>query len=188
MKVLMLGNSFTYFNSLDQLIARLTGWHVERITRGGAYLFQFLNSQDELNAKLKEALAREKWDYIVLQEQSNTPALRPKLFQASVQKLCDLIRENGAQPVLYATWAYREGSAKLSSVNLSYPEMAESLRSSYHLAAERNDALIADVGDVFTEIRTVIDPYVADDYHPSEAGSLAAAHVIIQAVEHHLNK
>ena len=185
MKILMLGNSFTYYNSLDQLIARLTGWHVERITRGGAYLFQFLNAEDELNAKLKEALAKEKWDYIVLQEQSNTPALRPKLFQASVEKLCELIKANGAQPILYATWAYRENSAKLSSVNMSYHEMAEALSKSYHETAERNLALTADVGKAFTETRSVIDPYSADDYHPSMAGSALAAHTLIQTIEKH---
>ena len=185
MKILMLGNSFTYYNSLDRLIAQLTGWHVERITRGGAYLFQFLNAQDELNIRLKEALSKEKWDYIVLQEQSNTPVLRPKLFQASVQKLCELIRENNAQPLLYATWAYREGSTKLSSVNMSYQDMADALQNAYRSAAESNGALFADVGEGFSAVLGTIDPYTGDDYHPSEAGSLVAAHRIIQTIERH---
>ena len=187
MKILMLGNSFTYYNNLDQLIAGLTGWDVHRITRGGAFLFQFLNPQDELNQKMNEALKSTKWDYVVLQEQSNTPALRPTLFHASVSKLCELIRENGAQPVLYATWAYREGSKKLATVGMNYQEMAEKLYNAYHKAAKDNNTLTADVGEAFSAVRGTITPYAADDYHPSEAGSAMAAALIIQSIQCHLN-
>ena len=184
MKVLMLGNSFTHVHNVDQLMAGLTGWQVKRITRGGAFLYQMIDPEDELSAKVQEAFAREKWDYVVLQEQSNTPELRAHLFHPSVEKLCALIRENGAKPVLYATWAYREGSEKLASTGLSYEEMDRGLCESYHKAGNDNSALVADVGKAYTAMRHLIDPYdKEDDYHPSEVGALLAAHVIAKVIE-----
>ena len=184
MKVLMLGNSFTYYNDMPKMVSILLNAEVDSVTRGGAYLHQMLNPEDELCAQVIEAINRQKWDYIVLQEQSNAPALRPKLFHASVKKLCEIIRENGATPVLYASWAYREGSEKLASTGMSYAEMDKAMYDSYHKAAEENGALVADVGRAFTALREWIDPYEkTDDYHPSEAGSVLAAHVIAETLK-----
>lgn len=189
MKVLMLGNSFTYFHDMPKMVAALLGEEVDSVTRGGAYLYQMLDPTDELHAQAMDAIHRQKWDYIVLQEQSNTPVLKPELFHPSVKKLCEIIRENGAKPVLYASWAYREGSEKLASTGLSYAEMDKAMCESYHKAAEENGALVADVGKAFTELRLWIDPYEkTDDYHPSEAGSVLAAHVIAKVLEDDWNK
>ena len=69
MKILMLGNSFTYFHDMPKMLAALLNVEVDSVTRGGAYLHQFLDFEDELFARVKEALHRQKWDYIVLQEQ-----------------------------------------------------------------------------------------------------------------------
>lgn len=184
MKVLMLGNSFTYYNDMPKMVSILLNEEVDSVTRGGAYLHQMLNPEDELCAQVTEAINRQKWDYIVLQEQSNAPALKPELFNPSVDRLCEIIRQNGAKPVLYASWAYREGSEKLATTNMSYNEMDKAMYDSYHAAAERNNALVADVGKAFTAMRQLIDPYSKeDDYHPSEAGSLLAAHVIAKVIE-----
>ena len=189
MKVLMLGNSFTYFHDLPQMLAALFHEEVDSVTRGGAYLYQMLDPQDELSAQVNAAISRESWDYIVLQEQSNAPVLKPDLFHPSVDQLCEIIRENGAKPVLYATWAYREGSPKLASTGMTYEEMDEEMYCSYHAAAERNHALVADVGKAFTALRGMIDPYEkTDDYHPSEAGSVLAAHVIARTILDDWNK
>lgn len=189
MKVLMLGNSFTYFHDMPKMVAALLGEEVDSITRGGAYLYQMLDPTDELHTQVMDAIHRQQWDYIVLQEQSNTPVLKPELFHPSVKKLCEIIRENGAKPVLYASWAYREGSEKLASTGLSYAEMDKAMYESYHKAAEENGALVADVGKAFTELRHWIDPYEkTDDYHPSEAGSVLAAHVIAKVLEDDWNK
>lgn len=189
MKVLMLGNSFTYFHDMPKMLAALLGEEVDSVTRGGAYLHQMLDPEDELQTQVMEAIHRQKWDYIVLQEQSNAPALKPGLFHPSVKKLCEIIRENGAKPVLYASWAYREGSEKLATTGMSYDEMDQAMYESYHKAGSENGALVADVGKAFTLFRQWVDPYEkTDDYHPSEAGSLLAAHVIARVLEDDWNK
>lgn len=188
MKILMLGNSFTYFHDMPKMLAALLDAEVESVTRGGAYLHQLLDPEDELSSRAMEAIRRQKWDYIVLQEQSNTPALKPELFHPNVKQLCEIIRENGAQPVLYASWAYRVDSEKLASTGMSYEEMDKAMYDSYHKAGQENDALVADVGKAFTSLRQWMDPYEKDDFHPSEAGSVLAAHVIGKVIENDWSK
>ena len=62
--------------------------------------------------------------------------------------------------------------------------MDKAMYDSYHKAAEENGALVADVGKAFTALREWIDPYEkTDDYHPSEAGSVLAAHVIAETLK-----
>lgn len=182
MRILMLGNSFTFYHDMPKILAQMLDAEVTAHTRGGARLAEQLNPETEMGAKTLAALKNEKWDYVVLQEQSNAPIFTKKSFHASVEKLTKLIRGAGAVPVLYATWAYRENTEKLSSTNLSYDEMDEGLFDSYHEAAEQNGTLIADVGKAFTAMRSVVNLYEDDDYHPSEAGSTLAAATIAQAI------
>ena len=70
MRVLMLGNSFTYFNDMPKILAELLGEEVVSHTRGGAFLSEQLNAETEMGAKTLKALQEEQWDYVVLQEQS----------------------------------------------------------------------------------------------------------------------
>ena len=183
MKILMLGNSFTYFNDMPRVLAALLQADVTAHTRGGARLSEHLNPQTELGSKTLPALQNEKWDYVILQEQSAAPVLNAEKFQSSVFELCQLIRQNGATPVLYATWAYRDGSEKLASTGLTYQEMHHQLYQSYHAAAAQTGALVADVGEAFQAIYPTVDLYVEDDYHPSPAGSVLAASIIARTIE-----
>jgi len=183
MRILMLGNSFTYYNDMPKILAAMLGEEVVSHTKGGAYLSEQLDPDSELGAKTLRALKEERWDYVVLQEQSIAPVVRKEEFRESVRSLCTLIRASGAKPLLYASWAYQEGSEKLASTGMSFDEMHRALRASYHEAAGQNDALIADVGDSFAAVRGIVGLYVQDAYHPSEAGSVLAASVIARAIE-----
>lgn len=186
MRILMLGNSFTYFNDLPAVIAALTGWEVQSHTRGGAYLCEHLDAQAELGMKTLPALKNQKWDVVVLQDQSRGPYERRESFLQSVRSLCPMIREAGAVPLLYATWAYRDGTEKLAETGLTYQQMLDALCEGYHAAAEENDALVADVGLAFAANKHALDLYVSDDYHPSAEGTLLAAKTIIACIREHL--
>lgn len=85
------------------------------------------------------------------------------------------IRANGAAPVLFATWAYQRGGAKLAAKGWDYDEMARGLSEAYHRAAGDNHALIADVGSRFSEHSDSQALYAADGVHPSELGFRIAA-------------
>ena len=178
MRILMLGNSFTYFNDMPDLLAALTGWEVVSHTRGGAYLCEHLDPDAELGRKTLPALENERWDYVVLQEQSRGPYEKAEQFHDSVRALCARIRAAGATPVLYATWAYRDHSERLAGTGITYAQMLRALSRGYHAAARENGALVADVGEAFAAVRDRLDLYVSDDYHPNPTGSLLAAKTI----------
>lgn len=181
-RVLMLGNSFTFYHDMPKILENLSGFEVESITKGGAYLKEQLDPESEIGGRTLKALTEEKWDYVVLQEQSKAPAFSKEEFQASVKALCEMIRGAGAKPVLYATWAYRDDTEKLRSTGVSYEEMLKMMTESYHEAAEKNDTLIADVGLAFDKIHEIVDMYMADDFHPSPAGSVLAAEEIARVI------
>ena len=185
MRILMLGNSYTFYNELPSLLAELTGGEVVRHTRGDARLSEQLNPETGLGAKTLRALSEEKWDYVVLQEMSNGPVTAPKSFFSSVDRLCGLIQENGAVPVLYATWAYQKGGAELLEKGWDYDEMARGLAKAYRRAAEENGALLAAVGDRFYELSASENLYDADGSHPNERGSRVAAETIAAVIRKH---
>ena len=166
MRILMLGNSLTSAQDMPDILAELTGAEVVCHTRGGARLSEHLNPNTRLGARTQAALAKEQWDYVVLQEMSHGPITAPGSFFASVERLCRQIRENGAIPVLYATWA-------------------RNLSAAYRRAAEENRALLADVGRRFYQLLGTQDLYAADGVHPSGQGARIAAETIAAAIQRH---
>ena len=182
MRILMLGNSFTFTNNMPQMLADLTGAEMGHHTRGGARLSEQLNPSTRLGSQTQAVLQKEKWDYVVLQEMSHGPITAPKSFFSSVEQLCRQIRANGAVPILFATWTYQKGGAKLTDKGLDYDEMAQKLSEAYHKAARENNALIADVGWQFYELADTQALYAADGVHPSELGSHIAAETIAAVI------
>jgi len=186
MKILMIGNSFTYYHKMPRILEKLTGAEVVARAEGNAFLNDHLDPDSPIGAATLKLLTEEKWDYVVIQEYSNGPIFRRDAFFKSVCELCRLARKAGAVPVLYATWAYREGSEKLAGMNMTYSRMADSLSEAYHSAAEENGALVADAGKAFSDLREYAELYAPDDYHPSAAGSLLAAETIARTIEKHI--
>ena len=185
MRILMLGNSFISTNNMPQMLSELTGAEVVYHTRGGARLSEQLNPNTKLGERTQAALVEERWDYVVLQEMSHGPITAPNSFFSSVEQLCGQVRANGAVPILFATWTYQKGGAKLTDKGWDYDEMAQKLSEAYHKAALENNALIADVGRRFYEWSDPQDLYAADGVHPSELGSHIAAETIAAVIQQH---
>lgn len=179
----MLGNSFVFVNNMPASLAIMTGAEVVHHTRGGARLAEHLNLNTKMGANTQEALQKEKWDYVILQEMSNGPITSKEKFLVNVSKLCSQIRENGAIPVLYATWAYEKGGRKLQEFGMEYDEMFQQMYASYHEAAEQNHCLIADVGEAFYKLADSRKLYAEDGCHPNEEGSKLAARTIANVIE-----
>lgn len=182
MRILMLGNSFTFANDMPAMLAALTGAEVVQHTRGGARLAEQLNPKTKNGGKTQAALENEFWDYVILQEMSHGPVTSRNSFLKNAEKLCSRIKEEGSTPVLFATWAYQKGSQAMADMDMSYEEMAEGLSDAYHEAAAQNDALIADVGQKFYELADSMALYAPDGQHPSEAGSRLAAETIAAVI------
>ena len=88
MRILMLGNSFTFANDMPAMLAELTGAEVVHHTRGGARLAEQLNPKTKTGAKTQAALENEFWDYVVLQEMSNGPVTSRNSFLKNAGRLC----------------------------------------------------------------------------------------------------
>ena len=182
MRILMLGNSLTSANDLPQTLSRLAGAQVVAHTRGGARLAEQLNPDTRLGASTQQALRNERWDFVVLQESSNGPIVHRESFLRACEGLCAYVRTAGAEPVLFATWAYRADNPGLAHMGLSREEMAAALTGAYREAAQAGGALLADVGSRFLAHPDPDALYAPDGLHPSAAGSLLAAQTLAEAI------
>ena len=187
MRILFIGNSHTYFNDLPgvfRAICRDRGRDVETdsVTKGGYTFAHFLSEKNETGRQVRARLAGPRYDYVVLQEQTVYPITAPHTFRRGAARLCELVRENGAVPVLYATWAYQKDGKQLQKFGIDYDEMYRKMHEAYAEAAEKNHTLLADVGSAFYEKTETENLFNDDGSHPNEAGSNLAAETIAEVI------
>ncbi len=190
-RILFIGNSYTFFNDMGPTlfhgVAKSAGYTVlaDTVTKGAWTLAKFANAEDEMGAKVREALARERYDFIVMQEQSHTPVTNNAGFSEGAGKLVQMIRANGATPVFYETWGRKNGNGDIEKFHLEGHEpMTWRLAAAYHRAGRDYSVAVADVGPAFHDVytNTEINPYYPDGSHPSIAGSYLAALVIFARI------
>ena len=182
LRVLFIGNSYTYVNDLPMVIADLaSAAHEPRpfkpdvVLVGGATLEGHIAGRDAL-----PAIARGGWDAIVLQEQSTRPITDPDKMWRDVKTLADAAKKVNAKLVLYETWA-RE----------ALPATQDSLTHVYHKAASDVHAVVAPVGEVWSAFRAQEGTiptgahsvlFRADGSHPSPVGTYLAATVLYETL------
>ncbi|MBQ7931076.1 MAG: hypothetical protein IJ334_08695 [Clostridia bacterium] len=184
MKVLFIGNSFTFVNDLPAMLENLSGGEITygKVLHGGAYLKWYADPEHELGVQVREK-AKETWDAVILQDQSFNPARDRDDCVNQTKVLAALFPET---PVfMYQTWAYRDGSDKLKNTGLTYDEMKEKLYEAYNAAAEAVNGRRVPVGYGFAEVKKTAPDvvlYTEDDYHPSPAGTYLAASLFYTAL------
>ncbi|UPT66985.1 MAG: T9SS type A sorting domain-containing protein [Sphingobacteriales bacterium JAD_PAG50586_3] len=187
LNVLFIGNSYTAYNNLPQLVAQVAASNGDYVTFNsntpGGHTFQ----QHSTNTTTLSLIAQGNLDYVILQEQSQLPSFPIGQVQSDVypyaKKLDSLI--NAANPcaetVFYNTWGRKNGDAS-NCANFpplcTYQGMDSLLQLRYGFMADTNNALLSPVAQVWRYIRTnypAIELYNPDESHPSVAGSYAAA-------------
>ena len=181
MKILFIGNSYTYFNDMPTLFSRLCGCNgkqaqVFSVTKGGRKLHENLDSADQTTRELEAVVQQNPMDVVILQEHSVLPITDFDRFSANIKSLMEKI--GAARYVLYQTWGRKAGSSFLTEQGLTTRTMAVKLQEAYAKVADTVSADRAPVGQCFLEISEThpeIDLYNPDLTHPSYAGSCLSA-------------
>ncbi len=102
-KFLFVGNSATYFNGNPikfEALCRAAGVDVKAVycTFGCAKLAEFADANHERGIAMRHALKSDKYDYVVLQDASKATYDSAK---QALDVIIPLIKENGAEPLLY---------------------------------------------------------------------------------------
>jgi hypothetical protein len=180
-RVLFLGNSFTYVNDLPTVfrdLARAAGQNVETsmVANGGETLADHAASPDSLNA-IRNAHS----GFVVLQEQSQIPSVesfRQAQMYPAARSLVAAVRTAGGSPVLLETWGHRDG---WSDYRLDYSAMQAAVDQAYASIGGELKVSIAPAGQAWQAVvhqDPGIDLWQADGIHPSPAGTYLAACVL----------
>ncbi len=184
-RVLLVGNSFTYFNGMPQMVQGLADgdagaprMFVVSYTQGGATLQQ-LSAERGLTG----LIARVPWREVVLQEQSQMLSLSAPEYDRFTlpyaQALQARIGAGGGRTLLEMTWGYRDGDRQ-NVPGDSYGAMQERLQQGYDALGRELGAPVAPVGLAWSEAltdRPGLDLW-ADGRHPNRAGSYLTACVL----------
>jgi hypothetical protein len=185
-RLLFIGNSYTYFNNLPKLVEAVAAsqkdgpkFETEASLRGGMALKWHWD-----NGAALEAIRKGGWDFVILQEhsllgnppgKSATPEVNdPATFFEYAQKFDAEIKKAGAKTVLYATWS-RDG----------YPEHSRKLDEAFTRLARQIDAAIIPTGLAWT-IAKIEAPglklHMPDRSHPTMTGSYLNALAFYQCL------
>ncbi len=192
-RILFIGNSLTFSNDLPGMLAQMARSKHHKMDHdmyapGGYTLRQ--HSED---ANAMKKIAGGKWDFVVLQEQSQLPEFSPEQVERDVfpyaKALCAAIRtaNPNAHIVFYMTMAKINGdtaySAELPEI-ATYSGMQRRINKSYFTMAMDNNAMTAPVGAAWAIVRDErpdIGLY-ADETHPNPTGTYLAACVFYHVI------
>jgi hypothetical protein len=186
-KALFLGNSYTYYNQMPQMVSDIAESMGEELVTAsntpGGYTFEGHTTNLASLALIEEG----NWDFVILQEQSQIPSF-PVAQVANeslpyAEALNDLIETYNpcSETVFYMTWGRENGDAgncEFWPPICTYEGMDDLLAASYLTMADDNEAIVSPVGRVWRWIRENypdLNLYASDGSHPSAEGSYAAA-------------
>jgi hypothetical protein len=191
LEVLFIGNSFTFVNNLGDMLAGIAESlpgpriHPTLIVGGGMTLQWHYAAGDAL-----KAIDRQRWDTVILQEQSvfgaastslatddesatgrvETTLSPPTIFHESVRKFVPRIRAARATPLLLMTWARKRR-----------PEEQMALADAYESIGRELKVRVSPAGLAWQEARRRwpdLELHLADGSHPNGAGTYLTACVL----------
>jgi hypothetical protein len=176
LRVLFVGNSYTYVNDLPHMLAQIAASagsppviSVEQVVAPGATL-----GDHWLDGIAPTRIYERTWTHVVLQEQSQTPP--SESFSESARRFGDLIVAAGARPTWFVTWAHAWAFATAPTDPI--PDQ-DALTWAYAEAARPwPQSVLACVGEAFRRSlreHPAIALHQSDASHPTLAGTYLAA-------------
>lgn len=170
LKVLFVGNSYTYFWNMPLTVSAMAATQGKSImarksTAGGAYLMEHWDGKKGL--KTREVITHGAWDIVVLQNQSLSTIEKYNRFMEYGKRFIRLVKKSGAVPMLYITWARQYN-----------PLMQKKITKAYKTLADETGVKTVPVGPIWKQVRTLrpdLRLFHADGSHPSNIGSYLIA-------------
>ncbi len=170
MTVLFVGNSYTYFWDLPEMVEAMAKSKnrqivAEQSTAGGVNLGH--HWWEARGLKTLQLIRENSFDAVILQDHSLRAIEYPDSLLKYGRLLGAEIKKTGAQPYVYMTWARAWDASMQSSIALEYQRLAE-----------QTNARIAPIGLVWQrarELRPKIELYDEDGSHPSGLGAYLTA-------------
>jgi hypothetical protein len=184
-RVLFVGNSYTYVNDLPTTFAQLAvagGHNVEAamVANGGETL-----AQHAVAAETLDKIASAPWSFVVLQEQSETPATsagRSTMYPAA-RTLASKVEAAGAEAMFFMTWAHRDG---IPAAGIgTYESMQLAIDDGYKGIADELGVPVAPVGFTWFVVRRDhpdLAMWQDDGSHPTATGTYLAACVFYATI------
>lgn len=133
LRILFIGNSYTFINNLPKTLETIvnstekTSLITKMVAFGGYTLERHWNENTATNL-----IQQEKWDYVILQEQSLRPVNQREKMYTYIRKFDELVRSCGGKTVLFMTWAD--------------PGMMRDVHEAYTTIGKELDVVVAPVG------------------------------------------
>ncbi|MBQ9458030.1 MAG: SGNH/GDSL hydrolase family protein [Bacilli bacterium] len=179
--VLFVGNSFTFYNNLDETFVSIgksinMDLKASRLALGGQKLIDTASSTDPLGKQFDAAL-NHPYTHVVLQEHSTNPLNDYPSFLSGVKALKQKINAKlpNAEIYLYSTWGFQNLA---NSRHCTIPEAEAALRDAYRRCGVEAGVKVSYAGQAFSQSyvsHPEINLYFTDDKHPSYAGTYLAA-------------
>jgi hypothetical protein len=190
LRVLFVGNSLTFYNDMPGMVAELAAAADQpRPLRavveapGGFTLEQHLSA-----GNVARRIASRRWDFVVLQEQTQRPSFDPKyrekMMYAPARALHTLIESAGAETMFYLSFARRDGDP-LNHPGDSYLAMQQRVIDGYSAIARELGARVAPIGVLWRQAlrqRPALSLWHDDGMHPNRLGSYLIACVFYAAL------
>lgn len=195
LKVLFVGNSYTYVNDLPAIITKLAQSNNKTIlatsyTSGGA---RFMTHWQ--NENLKQEIKNGNYDIMILQGQSQEVAFPPSQLQTEVypyaQKLDSLFKvyNHEGRVIFFMTWGYKYGDANNCPFYppfCTYESMSMELCQNYSTMAHDFQSEISPIGNawlyVYNQNPYSFDFHSSDNSHPNIKGSYFTACVLYTTI------
>ena len=187
-KMLFIGNSFTYFYDVPKLVEGLVKSAnemiaVDYVVKGSTTLSTHADHGSETGTQIyNKLLTTNDYDYMILQEQSTTSYTNYNNFKTAVTSLAKDAKDTqkNCEVRLYSTWAYDE---ILSEEYDTIPKLEKLIRDQYIKCANEvaNVTDVDFVGPAFTKVATdkayenIPLYYSEDNKHQSMYGAYLSA-------------
>lgn len=185
-RVLFIGNSYTYSNDLPTKFAKLakSGNHAVEVgvdAKGGWTLADHVKA-----IATSDTLSSKRWTYVVLQEQSQIPAVQQSRIHSmypAARILVKQVRNIGAKPLFFITWAHQHGAPENGMRD--YESMQAQIDEGYYALSQELNVPVVAVGSAWQEVvneHPEIPLWEDDGSHPSRSGTYLAACVFYAAI------